>query len=47
MFFIHMTIPDIAVSAFFPVAVWTPGGAGIIFAQSWNFELKFILDIPL
>ena len=41
-----MTIPEIAVSAFFPVAVWTPGGAAIIFAHVWNFKLKFFLGIP-
>ena len=46
MFFIPMTIPEIAASAFFPVTVWTPGGAAIIFAQSWNFKLKFFLGIP-
>ena len=40
-----MTIPEIAASDFFPVTVWTPGGAAIIFAQSWNFELKFFIDI--
>ena len=46
MFFIPRTIPEIAASAFFPVTVWTPGGAAIIFAQSWNFELKFFVDDP-
>ena len=46
MFFIPITITEIAASNFFPVTVWTPGGAAIIFAQSWNFELKFFLDIP-
>ena len=45
MFFIPMTIPEIAASAFFPVTVWTPGGAAIIFVQSWNSKLKFFLDI--
>ena len=45
MFFIPMTIPEFAGSSFFIVTVWTPGGAVIIFAQSWNFELKFFLDI--
>ena len=34
IFFIPMTIPEIAASAFFPVTVWTPGGAAIIFAQN-------------
>ena len=46
MFFIPITIPEIAASTFFPVTVWTPGGAAIIFAQSWNFKLKFFLGIP-
>ena len=46
MFFIPMTIPEIAASAFFPVTVWTPGGAAIIFTQSWNFELNFFVDNP-
>ena len=41
MFFIPMTIPEFARSSFFIVTVWTPGGAVIIFAQSWNFELNF------
>ena len=43
MFFIPITIPEIAASTFFPVTVWTPGGTAIIFAQSWNFELKFFV----
>ena len=34
MFFIPMTIPEIAASAFFPVTVWTPGDTAIVFAQS-------------
>ena len=46
MFFMPMIIPEFAISSFFIVTVWTPGGAAIIFAQSWNFELKFFLDIP-
>ena len=46
MFFIPMTIPEFARSSFFIVTVWTPGGAAIIFAQSWNFELKFFVDNP-
>ena len=41
-----MTIPEFAMSSFFVVTVWTPGGAAIIFAQSWNFKLKFFLGIP-
>ena len=46
MFFIPMTIPEFARSSFFIVTVWTPGGAVIIFAQSWNFELKFFVEDP-
>ena len=46
MFFIPITITEIAASNFFPVTVWTPGGAAIIFTQSWNFKLKFFLGIP-
>ena len=47
MFFIPKTIPEFATSSFLTVTVWTPGGAAIISAQSWNFELKIFLDIPL
>ena len=46
MFFIPTTIPQFAAGTFFPVTVWTPGGAAIIFAQSWNFELTFFVDNP-
>ena len=46
MLFIPMNIPEFATSSFFTVTVWTPGGAAIIFAQSWNFKLKFFLGIP-
>ena len=28
------------------IRVQLPGGAAIIFAQSWNFELKFFVDNP-
>ena len=41
MLFIPTTIPEFAMGTFFPVTVWTPGGAAIDFAQSWNFELNF------
>ena len=27
----------------FLIRVWLPGDAAIIFAQSWNFELKFFV----
>ena len=29
------------------IHVRLPGGAAIIFAQSWNFELKFFVGDPL
>ena len=45
MVLVPMIIPEFATSSFFTVTVWTPGGAAITFAQSWNFELKFFLDI--
>ena len=32
-FFIPMTIAEFATSAFFPVTVWTPGGAAIVFPK--------------
>ena len=44
MFFIPITIPEFDTSGFFPVTVWTPGGAAIVFAQSWNFKLKFFVE---
>ena len=46
MFFIPMTIPEFAMSSFYIVTVWTTGGAAIIFAQSWNFELKYFVGNP-
>ena len=45
MFFIPITIPEFDTSVFLAVTVWTPDGAAIVFAQSWNFELKFFLHI--
>ena len=45
MSFIPIIIPEFDTSVFLAVTVWTPGGAAIDFAQSWNFELKFCLDI--
>ena len=41
---IPLNIPDFAASIVFLIRVRLPGGAAIIFAQSWNFELKFIVD---
>ena len=46
MFFIPMTIPEFALSSFFTVTVWTPGGTAISFAQSWNCEQEFFVDNP-
>ena len=40
-----MNIPDFAASIVFLIRVRLPGGAAIIFAQSWSFELKFFVDI--
>ena len=46
IFLIPLNIPDFAASIVFLIRVRLPGGAAIIFAQSWNFELKFIVDNP-
>ena len=46
MSFIPITIPEFDTSVFLAVTVWTPDSAAIVFAQSWNFELKFFVDIP-
>ena len=46
MSFIPIIIPEFDTSVFLAVTVWTPDGAAIVFAQSWNFELKFFVDIP-
>ena len=43
---IPLNIPDFAASIVFLIRVRLPGGAAIILAQSWNFELKFIVDNP-
>ena len=37
-----LNIPDFAASIVFLIRVRLPCGAAIIFAQSWNFELKSI-----
>ena len=44
MFLIPLNIPDFAASIVFLICVRLPGGAAIIFSQSWNFELKFFVD---
>ena len=46
IFLIPLNISDFAASIVFLISVWLPGGAAIIFAQSWNFELKFYVDNP-
>ena len=46
LFLIPLNIPDFAASIVFLIRVRLPGGAAIIFAQIWNFELKFIVDNP-
>ena len=46
MSFIPITISEFDTSVFLAVTVWTSDGATIVFAQSWNFELKFFVDIP-
>ena len=46
IFLIPLNIPDFAASIVFLIRVRLPGGAAIIFAQSWNFELKFFVDNP-
>ena len=43
---IPLNIPDFAASIVFLIRVRLPGGAAIIFAQSWNFELRFFVDNP-
>ena len=45
IFLIPLNIPDFAASIVFLIRVRLPGGAAIIFAQSWNFELKFMQKI--
>ena len=47
MFLIPLNISELTVSQIFFETVWLPGGDAIIFAQSWNFELKFFMDNPL
>ena len=44
IFLIPLNIPDFAASIVFLICVRLPGGAAIIFSQSWNFELKFFVD---
>ena len=46
IFLIPLNTPDFAASIVFLICVRLPGGAAIIFSQSWNFELKFFVDNP-
>ena len=46
IFLIPLTISEFAHIEKKILSVWLPGGAAIIFAQSWNFELKFFVDNP-
>ena len=41
-----MNIPELVSIEIFLIRVRLPGGAAIIFAQSWNLELKFFVDNP-
>ena len=43
---VPLNIPELVSREIFLIRVRLPGGAAIIFAQSWNFELKFIVDNP-
>ena len=43
---VSLNIPELVSREFFLNRVWLPGGAAIIFAQSWNFELKIFVDNP-
>ena len=43
---VPLNITELVLREFFLIRVWLPGGAAIIFAQSWNFELKFFVDNP-
>ena len=43
---VTLNIPELVSIEIFLIPVRLPGGAAIIFAQSWNFELKFFVDNP-
>ena len=46
MFLVPLNIPELVLIEVFLIRVWLPGGAAIIFAQSWNFELKYFVGNP-
>ena len=43
---VPLNIPELVSSEIFLIRIQLPGGSAIIFAQSWNFELKFFVDNP-
>ena len=43
---VPLNIPELVSREIFLIRVRLPGGAAIIFAQSWNFELKLFVDNP-
>ena len=44
---VPLNIPELVSRETFLILVRLPGGAATIFAQSWNFELKFLVGIQL
>ena len=43
---VPLNIPELVLREICLIRVGLPGGAEIIFVQSWNFELKFFVDDP-
>ena len=43
---VPLNIPELVSREIVLILVRLPGGTAIIFAQSWNFKLKFFLGIP-
>ena len=43
---VPLNIPELVLREIFLICVQLPGGAAIIFAKSWNFELEFFEDNP-
>ena len=43
---VPLNIPELVLREIFLIRVWLPGGAAIIFAQSWNLELTLFVDNP-
>ena len=44
IFLVPLNIPELVSREIFLIGVRLPGGAAIIFAQSWNFVLIFFVD---